>query len=275
MKLIMTLVTKNEDDILAHMLEYHYTQGVDFFIVVDHNSTDYTPNILRQYQDRGKLKVIPCADECFYQAQWVTKMAREAATVYGADWIINTDSDEFWVPDSGTINIKDALSKVPPEYGRLHINRYDFLFRGYTQGPFYQAMTIRENVRKWTKCCHKADPDVEVHEGNHDINSKLSCYSESIPLRILHYPVRSYIRYKKAVEDKASAFFKRTDIEPGTNFHWEGALEHIKNGTFDAHFQQFCLASDQINYGITRGQYIVDDSIAKFFYILKNGKDIL
>ena len=42
---------------------------------------------------------------------WRTQMARLAATDYGADWVINTDADEFWMSGGGTL--KGVLAAVP------------------------------------------------------------------------------------------------------------------------------------------------------------------
>ncbi len=42
---------------------------------------------------------------------WRTDMARLAATDFGADWVINTDADEFWMPSGGTL--KEVLASVP------------------------------------------------------------------------------------------------------------------------------------------------------------------
>ena len=58
MKLVMTLLVRDEDDILALNLEHHLAQGIDRFIVTDNRSRNSTPQILRRYAERGLLEII-------------------------------------------------------------------------------------------------------------------------------------------------------------------------------------------------------------------------
>ena len=78
MKIVMTLLVRDEEDILDHNLRYHLAQGVDFFIVMDHMSTDGTPEILDAYQRAGVAEVIPQKHAGYLQGQWVTSMASRA-----------------------------------------------------------------------------------------------------------------------------------------------------------------------------------------------------
>ena len=45
-RLVMTLLVKNEEDMLERNLCFHKRMGVDAFIVTDNNSTDRTPEII-------------------------------------------------------------------------------------------------------------------------------------------------------------------------------------------------------------------------------------
>ena len=48
-RIVMTLLVKNEEDMIERHLQYHKQMGVDAFIVTDNNSTDHTPEILARY----------------------------------------------------------------------------------------------------------------------------------------------------------------------------------------------------------------------------------
>ena len=52
-KLIMTLLVKNEEDMLEKNLQFHKAMGVDGFIITDNNSTDCNLDIIRKYQEKG------------------------------------------------------------------------------------------------------------------------------------------------------------------------------------------------------------------------------
>ena len=52
----MTLLVRDEQDILATNIEYHLAEGVDLILAVDHNSTDATTAILEHYRGQGVLE---------------------------------------------------------------------------------------------------------------------------------------------------------------------------------------------------------------------------
>ena len=116
-RVVMALKVRDEEDVIESVLRYHRAQGVDFFIVTDNASTDRTPEILGRWVEAGLARVIsePSAELRERGQEWVTRMARLAATEHGADWVVHGDADEFWWPLEGTI--KQALAAVPDEFG--------------------------------------------------------------------------------------------------------------------------------------------------------------
>ena len=95
MRLVQTMLVRDEIDIIDAQISYHLNAGVDFVIVTDHDSRDGTSEVLDAYERDGQLLRIPRAGK-MYESAWRSHMARLAATEYGADWVINTDADEFW-----------------------------------------------------------------------------------------------------------------------------------------------------------------------------------
>src|ERR671935_1425411 len=117
MKIVMTLTARNEADLIDAHLAFHLNAGVDFVLVTDNDSADGTTEILERYARDGVLRWTSAPDPEFSQMESVQRMAREAATELSADWVINSDADEFWWPRGGTA--KDVLATVPPRFGSV------------------------------------------------------------------------------------------------------------------------------------------------------------
>jgi hypothetical protein len=195
----MTLAVRDEADVIEANIRHHLDAGVDFIIVTDHRSADGTTEILRRYEREGHLQLIRRHDEAFRQTEWVNEMARLAATSHGADWVINADADEFWWPHSGTLH--DVFAAVPARYGAVRGIWRHFVLRPEDSAPFHERMVVRrapalEPVDPYcanAKVAHRADPNVRISRGNHDVfGERLSLLRDWVPLEILHFPIRNH-----------------------------------------------------------------------------------
>jgi Glycosyl transferase family 2 len=206
MKLVQTLVVRDEADIVGAQIDYHLNAGVDFVIATDHESKDGTTDILESYARDGYLLRIPESGEVV-EAGWRTRMARLAATDYGADWVINTDADEFWMP-RGTA-LKDALFSVPEPYGVVWALSRHFVPRPDDGAFFAERMTVRVSApaaindptspyRPHLKAAHRADPDVGVAHGSHGVFTKRwRELPHWHPCDVLHFPFRSTEQWER------------------------------------------------------------------------------
>ena len=102
MKLVMTLLARDEADIVDAQIAFHLNAGVDLVIATDNRSEDGTTEILERYAHDGHLHLIREEGDDLRQTEWVTRMARLAATEFAADWVLNTDADEFWCARGGS-----------------------------------------------------------------------------------------------------------------------------------------------------------------------------
>ena len=64
----MTLVVRDERDIVEEHLAFHLAAGVDEVIVTDHASTDGTEEVLARYERDGRVRVLREPDGPFRSA---------------------------------------------------------------------------------------------------------------------------------------------------------------------------------------------------------------
>lgn len=216
MKLVMTLLVSDEEDTIEPVIDYHLDQGVDFLVVTANRATDEVLEKIGPYVEAGSVRLIREEATVYAQSEWVTRMARLAATEHDADWVINADADEFFWPEPGTL--KEVLAAVPPEYGVLEAPMCHFVPRAEDNGFFAEDMTVRE-LRSlkpsggglFAKAVHRAVPDVEVSMGNHRVSGTgLEVLRAWQPIVGLHFPLRGYAQFERRVA--RDLLFEATDL---------------------------------------------------------------
>ena len=219
MKLLLTLLVRDEIDIIRSNLDYHLNKGIDFIIATDNGSVDGTREVLKEYEKTGHLKYIYEPHYDYSQDIWVTRMARVACTQYRADWVINADADEFFVSKPATL--KDALDKVPRDINVVRVERHDFVpFERPCLHPPPTEMIYRKrqslNIKGKPlppKVIHRAVPDITVGQGNHSAKSPSFKDSEmaSVEIEIYHYPIRTLAQFETKVPIRSGIFIVGID----------------------------------------------------------------
>ena len=126
---------------------------------------DGSLEILQRFERRGQLTLLQEVVQTHDQAVWVTRMARMAAAM-GADWVINSDADEFWWPQQG--NLTPPWPSSPRAWksaGRAH--QLSATTTKARSAPLYQRQTLRERVSATVGGPYKADSSRPSRRGDH------------------------------------------------------------------------------------------------------------
>jgi Glycosyl transferase family 2 len=263
-KLVMTLVLRDNADILEANLRYHLARGVDLILATDNGSSDGTVEILERYRGRGVAEIWHERSTDFDQGAWVTRMARHAATEHGADWVINNDADELWWPKRG--DLKNVFERIPEPFGRLVVWRTNFVARPEDDRHPFERMTLRETRsynprggRIQPKTAHRGSPEVTVSLGCHDAWAPgLLTVPDADPIHIFHYSFRSFEQFEQRIRNAAEIMQNDPESESSATLAWQLGFQHLRDGTLREFYDSKVVDEAAARSRIAAGELVLD-----------------
>ncbi len=232
MKFIVTLMVRDEVDIIAAFVEHHLAQGADLIIVTDNGSVDGTTEVLQRYADLGVLELHH--DPVFRKQQHalVTGMARRAYTEHHADWVINADADEFFIACDPALTLRTALEAIPTSLGAFTVPVTNMVGPPAMQGSGIDRLLWRDlrtadelhgvgiYAQPTADAIHRGDPEVVVAQGNHFVSVASNGRPDpAVDLEVLHLPWRSVRQYERRVVNTGRSYEANPDLRPSKNHH--------------------------------------------------------
>ncbi len=217
----MTLLVRNEVDVIEGNIRFHLDHGVDFIVATDNGSTDGTKEVLEKYARMGVLHLIHEPSRVFQQQLWVNTMGGLAYQKFSADMIFHSDADELWYSASGSLKRELALQQQVdvlsvPVRNMLPANK-----NGFEQFPLDVTYEVNKPIWKpvkkvmnevgWrsfflyrypNKVLYKTRRGyLSVVQGNHSIlpeNTQPKLIRQlSSDVEILHFPIRSLEQFRQ------------------------------------------------------------------------------
>jgi Glycosyl transferase family 2 len=265
MTLVMTLLARDEIDIVDSWLAFHLNAGADLVIATDNRSQDGTTEVLEQYARSGHVHLIREPGEDLRQNEWVTRMARLAATEYRADWVINSDADEFWWPRGASLSA--VLDAVPPRYGTVGAFLRVFCPRP-GDDDFAERMTVRFSAlapindpaslyKPIRKVVHRGHHEIQVTRGNHAlVDSPFAPLRGWFPIECFHFPLRSEAQCAHKAELQGSAF-ERHIARPPTAYHAD-MYAALQSGEIAHYYESLVVSDEELQRGAAEGRLVID-----------------
>lgn len=276
--IVMTLLVKNEEQMLAQQIEFHHALGVDHFIVTDNNSTDGTPDIIRRYQEKGWIvDVIEEHATDYEQKAWVDRMVELARAKHHADWIINADADEFWLPVCGSFPelLKDTranvlageLHSVLPEESKpwqewTQLVRYVDDYEAYGLSRF----SIFERQNK--KVLHRSRGYLQISMGNHKV-SMLPHIEHRADITIFHFNVRGREQFMQKMINGGQQLEQHKGRHGGR--HWRYFYKLYKEGKLAEEYDR--VVGTHVRDRLLSEGYIYEDTRLRDFLEKLNAKE--
>lgn len=258
MNLVMSILVKNEFDIIEENLRFHAAQGIDKFLVMDNSSTDGTRDLLSDLQNSYDLTIVDEAGQ-YNQAAWMTRLARQAKLELQADLVISNDADEFW----GTKGDKTLKQLLSLKESVVTAKRFNYVF---TQEQYSQGLALSDCKNKVTSPILYSKEDqlrkpglsmplvkvspktiinprglIRLKGGNH--RAKHWCFFRNrfeAEIEVHHFPIRSFTQFEKNIKNRSELLKENDQIKMGD--HYRRWVKQYNQGCLEEEFSRISLS---------------------------------
>jgi hypothetical protein len=272
MNVVMTLLVRDEIDIVRTFLDYHLAEGVDFIIATDNGSVDGTLELLEAYQRQGRMEIILEPPGDYSQAKWVTRMAQLARRKYRADWVINADADEFFFWKRGSL--REALSTLPETTLAIRSERHDFVpldRPGIAPIPVEMQYRLTHSRNLFNlktlipKAIHRGHEEIVVGMGNHRVWASGFPQDPGVgEIEVYHYPIRSYPQFVSKAVNTGSSLEKNEELSEKIAQRPRLWYAMWKTGRLEAEYHdRVHFGPEKLLAGIESGDLVHDASLTE------------
>lgn len=263
-RLVMTILCRNEVDIIESNIRTHAQLGVDAFVVMDNGSTDGTREILTELAKEFEVDIIDQPSQTYQQAKWMKQLVIYARKKLNAKWVISNDADEFWIPEDKNKSLKDYLSHkdsvvtvkrhnmaltedaLQPDY---HFSQAKY----YVQYPICYNKDTQMNDDQISMIFAPLSPKVIVNPngfikisgGNHRAKhiGKMFTARKETGITVFHYPIRSWEQFEANIKHRQQ-LLKNPNARMGNHYRrWVSMLE---KGVLRDEFERFIILNTEL-----------------------------
>lgn len=277
-RLVMSILCRNEVDIIEANIRTHAKLGVDAFVIMDNGSTDGTRELLESLSREFDLTIIDQPDQTYQQAKWMLQLAHYARDKLGAQWVISNDADEFWLPESGDIksllSMRDSVLTVARSNmildERALSDNYQFTqARWRVNYPIFYQKQAQLGDANLSMLLAPISPKVIVNPygliklsgGNHRAKHwfKLATKRDLTTLRVYHFPIRSWQQFEQNIRQRERLLAQGARMGD----HYRRWVACLKAGTLREEFEKLVIRDYELSV-LERFGVVIEDQRANF-----------